>query len=108
MFVEVAQVIFKSRQNSNGDYTLIYLLGTCEAHSAIQHNDEPIYGRVRVSKDELSKLAVSYFELKEKMLTSDGKSPAQKDRDYIFHRQEFEELVVGFGRMFLSSCDKQK
>jgi hypothetical protein len=56
----------------------------------------------------LSKLAVSYFELKEKMLTSDGKSPAQKDRDYIFHRQEFEELVVGFGRMFLSSCDKQK
>ena len=89
VFVETGQVIFKSRQHSNSDYTLVYLLGTCETNPAIQHNDEPIYGRIPVGKDELSKITINLFELKDKMLLSDGKSTAQKERDYIFHRQEF-------------------
>lgn len=42
------------------------------------------------------------------MTTSDTKSAQQKERNYKFHKQEFEELVVRFAKMFLSSCGKQK
>lgn len=46
VFVESGLLEFKCKQNADGDYTFIYLLGASEANPAIKYNDEIIYGRV--------------------------------------------------------------
>ncbi len=47
--------------------------------------------------DDLLKLSLN---LKSKMLASDKKSEAAKQRDYKYHRKEFKNLIDSFGYFF--------